>query len=155
EGLTIIHREQPWSFWPGERGWDLDDDGVADFSGFWWIYGNESCDSYYYMLIGAGTNQLLLRGASDVALIPEGAIVGSDPPANSPWGNYSEWGWGNMLATLGWCRGPNGWDPAGEAWIGNFSMQCVGFIGLRFYQADGLHYAWAQVRALAYRDFEH
>jgi hypothetical protein len=150
---TIVYRNSGHALTLGEiaNGWDLDGDGVADFFSFGTILGtlgNESCNSSYYMLVGTGTNQLLLRGASDVALIPKGAIVGSDPPADSTWGNYYEWGWGNLLAALGSCRGPDGWDPSGDAWIGNFSMQCIGYIGLRFLRGDGYHYAWGRLRAL-------
>jgi hypothetical protein len=150
----IIHHEQQCFLWPsqGGRGWDLDDDGAEDFLGFGTIYGDGWCDSSSYMLIGTGTNQLLLWGTSDVALIPEETLVGGDPPANSSWGNYDQWGWGNMLTRLDSCRGPEGWVPNTDAWIGNFSTQCIGFIGLRFYQTDGLHYGWARVRALTFRD---
>jgi hypothetical protein len=53
-----------------------------------------------------------------------------------------------LFRRLAWSVGI---PPPGKATSGGATVDtstCIGFIGLRFYQSDGLPYAWARVRAL-------
>lgn len=128
---------------------DLDSDGVDDFvfpigptlgtadvpmSGSWTPFHVQA----------AGTNEFLVSGYYS-SVQSFGAWIGGDPPSGAAWSTPGA----SALLTDQWWR-LYGRDIGGQlvhsGWNGPLAVSGVGYLGVRFYQPDGLHYGW--IRAL-------
>ena len=131
-------------------GWsvDLDSDGVDDFvfpvgptiitmdvptSASWTPFYAEA----------TGTNEFLVSGYHS-ALQSFSVWVGDNPPLGTSW---STQGASALLTDQWWSL--YGRDVGGQlvhwGWGGPLSVSGVGYLGIGFYQADGLHYGWIRV----------
>jgi len=126
---------------------DINVDGVPDYifySGLAICTENpffSACEFPYE--VGSGTNELL---ASDYALSqPFGTWIGAISPVGAAWiaaeplaaeqpltVYYSGYDWN--------ARKPESY------WFGSLGVQGIGYLGVRFHAADGLHYGWIRVR---------
>jgi hypothetical protein len=136
---------------PGDAAIDLNGDGTPDFSfqldyfigtlgfsiGFDGgpIIGGGAYGPYYVW--GLGTNSTLFQRFSNGTILPFGAFIGSPPPTNSIWSSPDQ---SATIATL-WIGPPQ------SGLYGPLANVGVGYIGVRFYAADGLHYGWVRVRS--------
>jgi hypothetical protein len=128
---------------------DLDSDGADDFvfpvgpmigttdvpmSGSW----------IPFHVQAAGTNEFLVNGYYS-SVQSFGAWIGGDPPSGAVW---STPGASALLTDQWWSL--HGRDIGGQlvyfGWGGPLAVSGVGYLGVRFYQSDGLHYGW--IRAL-------
>jgi hypothetical protein len=134
---------------PFSQNVDLDSDGVDDFlfpigpmlgtadvpmSGSWMPFHVQA----------AGTNEFLVSGYySSVQAF--GAWISGAPTSGAAW---STPGAGALLTDQWWSL--YGRDIGGQlvhsGWGGPLAVSGVGYLGVRFYQPDGLHYGW--IRAL-------
>jgi hypothetical protein len=131
---------------------DFDKDGVADFSLFGGVAmttGFSITEPYY--IAALNTNNVLCRGYN-VVVMPWGTLIGSAPPGSAGWSNNID---GAILTEFGetFDSGGVGIFPillgsnsvastAGPAWGGPLSSGQEGYLGVRFYAGDGLHYGW-------------
>jgi len=145
-GAEVVHTNSPSfeiPFMGGTRSLDLNNDGVADF-----VFRSEaplatfnvpsSGSSWPFHFDAAGTNQFLL---TDYALVqPSGVLISSNAPAGAKWSTPGA----SAPLTTRWMR-KNG-DTANEGWNGSLGELKDGYLGVRFYASDGLHYGWIHVR---------
>jgi hypothetical protein len=134
---------------PFSQNADLDSDGTDDFifptgpmlgtadvpmSGSWMPFHVQA----------AGTNEFLMTGYYS-SVQSFGAWIGGDPPSGAAW---STPGATALLTDQWWSL--HGRDIGGQlvhsGWNGPLAVSGVGYLGVRFYQPDGLHYGW--IRAL-------
>jgi hypothetical protein len=91
----------------------------------------------------AGTNEFLVSGNYS-SIQSFGAWVSGDPPSGATW---SDPGAAALLTDQWWSL--YGRDISGQlvhfGWGGPLATAGVGYLGARFYQADGLHYGWIRV----------
>ena len=131
-------------------GWsvDLDSDGVADFAfpvGPTIITMDVPTSASWtpFYVEATGTNEFLVSGYYS-ALQSFGAWVGNNPPLGAAW---STPGASALLADQWWSL--YGRDIGGQlvhwGWGGPLGVSGVGYMGIRFYQPDGLHYGWIRV----------
>lgn len=135
----------------GDAAIDLNGDGTPDFSfqlGYFIttggsfisldggpITGGGAYGPYY--IWGLDTNSTLVQQFNYGTILPFGAFIGSPTPTNSIW---SSPGQSATLATL--------WIGSGQDGLyGPLANVGVGYIGVRFYAADGWHYGWVRVRS--------
>lgn len=133
---------------PVSQNVDLDSDGADDFifpvgpmigttdvpmSGSWMPFHVQA----------AGINEFLVSGYYS-SVQSFGAWVGGDPPPDAVW---STPGAGALLTDQWWSL--YGRDIGGQlvhfGWGGPLAVSGVGYLGIRFYQPDGLHYGWIRV----------
>jgi len=119
---------------------DLDADGISDFSfvSSSWICTQDiptsACSAGYYVGVSP-TSELLASGYAQV--LPFGEWIGSNAPTGATWNGSGN---GAALTYFHWRRsGENSWD-------GPLGIQGIGYLGVRFHAADGLHYGWIRVR---------
>ena len=93
------------------------------------------CSQSFY-ISAAGTNALLWQ--SNQILMPAGNLIGSATSSNVVWGNPGQ---GGLLTSLisSPRYGTSEWTPP----LGTLTN---GYLGIRFYAADGLHYGWIHAR---------
>ncbi len=131
-------------------GWsvDLDSEGVDDFvfpvgPTIITMDVPTSFSSTPFYVEATGTNEFLVSGYYS-ALQSLGTSVGNDPPLSTAW---STPGASALLADQWWSL--YGRDIGGRlvhfGWGGPLGVSGVGYLGIRFYQADGLHYGWIRV----------
>jgi len=128
---------------------DLNQDGIVDFN---FAGGTPICTqdipisacAWRFSVDGNGINQQLWATplflgvfSPPVLLQPFGAWITSNPPPPTLWGDPR---FGSTLATYFFSqRQPSRWlFPLGTVGIG--------YLGVRFHAADGLHYGWIRVR---------
>lgn len=137
----IVYVNGP-SFQIGGGTVDFDSDSVPDV--IFWNNGPictmdvPSSACYLWFSVGAAqTSQLLLNG-SEAMLLTQGAWVGSNAPSGGFWsspgqsGSLFDWFWSERYGT----GGQSGPLPASG----------VGYLGVQFNAADGLHFGWIRVR---------
>lgn len=115
---------------------DINADGIPDFtfSSGWMIctVSLSSCHLPYF--VAGGTNELL--GSDLAAILPHGERIGD---------NGSDWSSGTTLTVY-----HTGLDfsllTAKPYWLGGLEYSGLGYLGVRFHAADGLHYGWIRVR---------
>ena len=125
---------------------DLDQDGTVDFSfrlgafisptlvvGF---PGGGGASAPFYVS-ALGTNSILLRRSSQATILPFGALIGSAPPFDSTWSNPDH---SATVATYFISQ----YSPSGI--YGPLAEVGVGYLAVRLYAADGVHYAWVRLR---------
>lgn len=138
---------QSWFF---SFGWnvDLDSDGVADFAfpvspTLSTMDYPSSFSSTPFYAGAAGTNELLVSGYYS-SVQSFGTWVGGEPPPGADW---STPGSVALLTDQWWSL--YGRDIGGQlvyfGWSGPLAVSGTGYQGVRFYQADGLHYGWIRV----------
>lgn len=125
------------------RSLDINNDGVVDF-----IVRSESPLATFnvpssgsasgFRFDAAGTNQFLV---SDYAFVqPAKSLISSNSPTGANWSHPGA----SALLTSRWIR-KNG-DTTSTGWNGSLGDLKEGFLGVRFYATDGLHYGWVFVR---------
>jgi hypothetical protein len=125
------------------RSLDINNDGTPDF-----VFRSEaplstfnvpsSGSSWPFHLDAAGTNQFLL---SAYALVQaSGTLISSNAPTGAKWSDAGA----SAPLTVHWMR-KNG-ETASDGWNGSLGELKDGYLGVRFYAADGLHYGWIRVR---------
>lgn len=90
-----------------------------------------------YTVWGLGTNSTLFQRSSNGTILPFGTFIGNPSPTNSIWSSPDP---GADIATL-WI------GPGQDGLYGPLASVGVGYIGVRFYAADGWHYGWVRVRS--------
>lgn len=95
------------------------------------------CSAPYYV-VGFGTNAILRR-SSQAAMLPFGAWIDSLPPTNSTWSDQ-----GQSASVATYYFSPR-YNTSGMS--GPLIDVGVGYLGIRFYLADGLHYGWVRLRS--------
>jgi hypothetical protein len=136
---------------PGDAAIDLNGDGTPDFS-FQLSYFFTSYGSFIgfdggpisgggaygpYLVWGLGMNSTLFQRFSNGTILPFGTFIGSPSPTNSLWNSPDQ---STAIATL-WI------GPTQRGLSGPLANVGVGYIGVRFYAADGWHYGWIRVRS--------
>lgn len=137
---------------PADASLDLNGDGTPDFSfqlGYFITTDSSSIISLDgspiigggayapYYVWGLGTNSILVQQFYYGTILPFGAFIGSLPPTNSIWSSPDQ------SATIA-----NLWvGPPQSGLYGPLASVGVGYIGVRFYAADGWHYGWVRVRS--------
>ena len=131
---------------PGMEGYasgvDFDGDGTFDctFSAGGTIctadIPSSGCSQPYYAS-ATGTNALLSQGGQ-ICVMPAGNVIGSVVSSNTVWGNPGQGGilTGYYISPR---FGTSGWGPP-------LQTLTNGYLGIRFYAADGLHYGWIHAR---------
>lgn len=127
---------------------DLDRDGLADFS---FVSSFPLCTMdvpssmcvWNFYVTALGTNALLVQ-TNCAAVFMAGDWIGPDAGTNNVWwgsGNATllTWWWSERLGTSG-SRGP-------LATLGE------GYLGVRFWSADGVHYGWIRARETVVLDW--
>ena len=120
---------------------DLDQDGSADF-GF--MDSGTLCTTdvpcslctLSFDVLILGTNGLLVQG-SYAAILPAGEWIGPVTSSNGVWSSAGN----STLLSLWWSER---YGTSGST--GPLATMGEGFLGARFYGADGLHYGWVHVR---------
>lgn len=129
---------------------DFDGDGLTDvsFSAGFSICTDDVPTSFCDMPFGVGvtgTNQILASGYYS-AVQPLGELIGVAAPTNSTW---SVPGFQGYLTDQWWSL--RGREIDGQlvhwGWGGPLGSSGVGYLGVRFYNSDGVHYGWVRVRA--------
>jgi len=92
----------------------------------------------------AGTNEFLVSGYYS-SVQSFGAWIAGDPPSRAAW---STPGASALLTDQWWSLygRDTGAQIVHSGWNGPLAVSGVGYLGVRFYQPDGLHYGW--IRAL-------
>lgn len=127
---------------PGDASLDLDRDGMPDFSfqlGYFVCTADtptSGCSGPFYVM-PLGTNAILKR-FSQATILPFDALIDSPPPTNSTWSNPDQ------SATVATFYISERYRTSGL--YGPLADAGVGYLGVRFYAADGLHYGWVRVR---------
>ncbi|MCL4790016.1 MAG: hypothetical protein KJ070_25080 [Verrucomicrobia bacterium] len=97
-----------------------------------------------YFIGAASTNQLLVNDFLYSAVLPLGGWIGDVPPTNTLW---STPGFRGYLTASWWSL--YGQEINGQrvfsGWTGPLGAAGRGFVGVRFYAADGAHYGWIRV----------
>ena len=120
---------------------DLDQNGSADLN---FSSGNMICTmdvpcSYCGMpfyVTSTGTNAFLVQGY-DASILSAGESIGSTTPTNSGWSGGAT----AMLLNF-WFSPRDGTSGA----TGPLAAMGDGYLGVRFYALDGLHYGWVHLR---------
>ena len=117
---------------------DLNQDGIGDFS---FSGGPFLCTSDVpssgctsaYLIASLNTNSVLCQDYNVVVVMPAGTTIGSVASSNTVWKNSD----GATLVTAFFSPryGTSGWG-------GPLSLPGAGYLGVRFYAQDGLHYGW-------------
>jgi hypothetical protein len=135
---TITYFKGPSFAATGEARLDINADGIPDFT-----FSSEApvctasippiCIFPYF--ISGGTNELL--GSDYAASLPFGAPIGNSAEGET-------WTTGTELTVYytGWAFPARTPDPY---WLGGLGFG-MGYLGVRFHSADGLHYGWIRVR---------
>ena len=128
---------------------DLDEDGTADFNFQWGGFicttdiPTSGCSSSFYVL-ASNTNAMLHR-SGEATMLRFGETISSVTSSNRIWedaDNYSRAAGFHFSPRYG----TQGYDgPAINAG--------VGYLGVRFMAADGLHYGWIRLRAPSIAEF--
>lgn len=126
---------------------DLDRDGSADFS---FIGGVPLCTmdvpcsgcTWSFDVLILGTNGLLVQG-SYASILSAGEWIAPVTSSNAVWSSAGN----STLLSLWWSER---YGTSGST--GPLATMGEGFLGARFYGADGLHYGWVHVR-LAFAPF--
>jgi len=94
------------------------------------------CSQSYY-ISATGTNALLWQG-NQIFVMPAGNLIGSIAPSNAVWGNPGQ---GGILTSFNSSPrdGTSSWTPP-------LQTLTNGYLGVRFYAADGRHYGWIHAR---------
>lgn len=141
----IIHTNVPFEvpLMGASRLLDINNDGLADF-----VFRSQpplstldvppSGSSWPFYFDATGTNEFLLTDYT-LALLP-GALISSNAPVGAKWSAAGA----NALITAHWIR-KNG-ETVSEGWNGSLGELKEGYLGVRFYAADGLHYGWILVQ---------
>jgi hypothetical protein len=140
---TIVYFTGPAFQLPGIEGYangiDFDGDNAFDFnfsaSGMICTMDIPSSGCYQsFYVSAAGTNALLWQ--NNQILMSAGNLIGSATSSNVVWGNPGQ---GGLLTSFTFSPryGTSGWTPP----LGTLTN---GYLGIRFYAADGLHYGWIQ-----------
>jgi len=142
---TIAYFNGPAFQLPGIEGYangiDFDGDNTFDFtfsaSGMICTADIPSSGCYQSSYVSAtGTNALLWQ--NNQILMPAGNLIGSATSSNAVWGNPGQ---GGLLTSFTFSPryGTSEWTPP----LGTLTN---GYLGIRFYAADGLHYGWIHAR---------
>ncbi len=146
---SIVYLDGPsFAFPPFESGGavlDLNGDGVADFS---FASGVAVCTADVppsactlpYYAAAEGSNGIL-RWLSQATILAFGEEIGDAPTANSTWSDSRD---GVVVADLIISQ-----RFRTSIWGGPLNRTGVGYLGTRFYAADGLHYGWIRVRKIS------
>jgi len=127
------------------RALDLNRDGIADFN---FAGGTPICTQdiptslclWRFTVDGNGTNQLLLATPfinAPALAQPFGTWLASNPPPPAIWSDPSH---GGLLASFFFSQRQLSY------WAVPFGSVGIGYLGVRFHAADGLHYGWIRVR---------
>lgn len=120
---------------------DLDQDGSVDFIfqfGYFICTADvptSGCSAPFYVM-PSGTNAMLSR-FSQATVLPSGASIGQAAPTNAAWTRPDQ------VATVESYFISQRYATRGYA--GALTDKGVGYLGVRFYAADGLHYGWVRV----------
>ena len=124
---------------PADAALDLNSDGAPDFSFQLGYFIGPAClgcgASGPYFVWGFETNSTLFQRFNNGSILPFCASIGSPPQTNSIWSNPAV---STTIATL--FIGQNGWTLHGP-----LPNAGVGYLGVRFHAADGLHHGWIRV----------
>jgi hypothetical protein len=142
---TIAYFNGPAFQLPGIEGYangiDFDGDNAFDFtfsaSGVICLDDIPSSGCYQsFYISAAGTNALLWQ--NNQILMSAGNLIGSVTSSNVVWGNPGQ---GGLLTSFTFSPryGTSGWTSP----LGTLTN---GYLGIRFYAADGLHYGWIHAR---------
>lgn len=138
-----------WGFGSGDL--DLDNDGIVDFN--FWSSGmlctmdipTSGCGWPFYVRT-SGTNEVLTVG-SDASQRSLGERIGAQTPSEATWtvpGGF----YGAGISY--WWYSLQGREVGGQilhsGWSGGVGDAGVGYLGVRFYSSDGLHYGWIRAR---------
>src|SRR4051812_6461241 len=143
---------------PADAAIDLNQDGVPDFGfqlGYFItfgggvlvntngavvgppVWGGASGASYYVW--GLGTNSTLFQQFSNGSILPFGTFVGDPLPTNAAWGNPEE----SITIAILFIS-----TPSQSRLYGPLADAGVGYMGVRFHAADGVHYGWIRLRSV-------
>jgi hypothetical protein len=140
--------QPPPLYIPLSQNVDLDRDGVDDFVfpvGPMIITMDvpTSFSDMPFYVGAAGTNEFLVSGYY-ASVQSFGALVGGEPPPGAAWSTPA---FSALLTDQWWSLYGN--DIGGQlvhfGWGGPLGVSGVGYLGVRFYQTDGLHYGWIRV----------
>jgi hypothetical protein len=130
---------------------DMNHDGAVEFS--FWSSGmictmdipTSSCGWPFYVRTGLA-NEVLMKG-NDVSPQLLGEQILSEPATNAIW-NIPGGFYGAGVSH--WWYNLRGRDVGGHlvhtGWSGGVGEVGIGYLGVRFHAADGLHYGWIRVR---------
>jgi hypothetical protein len=140
---------------PADAAIDLNQDGAPDFSfqlGYFvttfgclyplntnGTFGPPICGGATgpYFVWGLGTNSTLHQRINNGSILGFGAFIGDPPPANAAWGNPEQ---DVTIAYLFIGHSNSGL-------YGPLANVGVGYVGVRFRAADGVHYGWIRLRS--------
>ena len=128
---------------PTDGAIDLNADGTPDFSfqlGYFICTADvpvSACSGPYYVL-ALGTNAILSQPFNQATVLRFGAGIGSAPPTNSTWNNSQQ----GATVTIQFFSARY----ATSGLYGPLADVGVGYVGVRFYAVDGLHYGWVRLR---------
>jgi hypothetical protein len=120
---------------------DLDQDGNVDFIfqfGYFICTADvptSACSAPFYVL-PSGTNRMLAR-SSQATVLPFGAGIGPNAPTNSGWTRPDQ-----SVTVESYFLSPR---YGTRGYGGPLTDKGVGYLGVRFYAADGLHYGWVRM----------
>ena len=124
----------------GSTNFDINQDGSPDFSGnsgpaIGTMDVPMSFAETPFYFVANGTNEFQVSTNGYVRVQPFDSWIA---PFSSGWGSPSE----TTLLTTYW------WSPRNqtEGWYGDLGTVGAGYVGVRFYAADGLHFGWIRVR---------
>ena len=160
---TIVYVDGPsfpfqYGVEPGDTTIDLNQDGVPDYSfqlGYFITtfgcgvllntngagVGPPVCGgaSAPYYVWGLGTNSTLFQQFSNGSILPFGTFVGDALPTDAAWGN-PEVSVTIAISFIG--------TPSQGRLYGPLANAGVGYMGVRFHAADGVHYGWIRLRSV-------
>ena len=128
---------------PDDGSIDLNGDGTPDFSfqlGFFICtadFPTSACSGPYYVS-ALGTNAVLLDRFRRATILRFGSLIGSAPATNSTWSNPDQ-----SATVVTHFISPR---YATSGLYGPLADAGVGYVGVRFYAADELHYGWVRLR---------
>ena len=129
---------------PADSALDLNSDGTPDFSFQLGYFIGPAClgcgASAPYFVWGFETNSTQFRRFDNGSVLSFGALIGDPPPTNAIWNSPDQ---AVTIATL-FIGGAS--SPGQTGLYGPLANAGVGYVGVRFHAADGLHYGWVRVQ---------
>jgi len=99
------------------------------------------CKLFFY-ITALRTNEVLVQ-TNFAAALSEGSLIVPDSAPNDFW-------WARQVSLVTHC-----WSPANgtSRVIDPLATMTQGYIGIRFWNADGIHYGWIRIREMVVLDW--
>lgn len=147
---TIVYSPGP-GFWipqayePSAK-LDMNNDGTIDFTfsqGFWIVsHDYPSSTGIQQIYVGLPTSNYILNQGTYVASVPPGEWIGLSTPADMAWSTHT---YAYLFAY---------WFRDGLSGVyGLIGQQGQGYLGVRFYSGNDIHYGWIFVQGLSVVDW--